>query len=129
MIVVAVLLGCGAHVQQNGTAIGGSSASRVREPEQPHNDVGDYEMLDLPMIQSGMSAVVPAIANCDATTRNVRARIKVRPDGTVARVSLPANVQATLAACLQASVSRAVFAKTTVGGSFSYTLFVGPPAH
>jgi hypothetical protein len=78
--------------------------------------------LDRVLISAGMAAVRARVRSCfDTSAPNPAAvvRVQVRPDGSVARVSVEASDAAAIA-CVSSAVAHATFARTKNGGSFKY---------
>ncbi|MFT3698125.1 MAG: GYF domain-containing protein [Kofleriaceae bacterium] len=79
--------------------------------------------LDRSMISAGISNVKARVTGCgdkSSAKGKVKVHVKVGGDGKVANVSVESSPDAALGSCVQAAVSKATFAKTQSGGSFSY---------
>ena len=80
--------------------------------------------LDREMISSGMGPVKGRAQSCGDKAPGVhglvKVHVKVGGDGRVANVSVSQTPDDKLGACVSAAVSRASFAKTQNGGSFSF---------
>ena len=74
------------------------------------------------MITDGITKVKTAIAACsDGKTKGVvKITVSVAPAGTVTSAKVTQTPGDALGACVAGAVSKATFARTTQGGSFSY---------
>ena len=81
------------------------------------------DSLDRGMISSGIANVKARVSACgdkSSAKGKVKVHVKVSGDGHVGNVSVESSPDGALGACVQAAVSKASFAKTQNGGSFSY---------
>jgi len=79
--------------------------------------------LDRTTISEGVTAVKAKIMACgDAHPANglVKLHVRVLPEGKVAEVTVTLTPDAALGACVAGEMQHAIFAKTDVGGTFSY---------
>jgi hypothetical protein len=81
------------------------------------------EGLDRAMISTGVAAIKAKISACGDRTPakgKVTVHVKVAPAGRVASVTIAAEPDAVLGACVAAEMRKATFAKTQAGGTFRY---------
>lgn len=109
----------------------GSCCAKFRKGSKPSggntskpSGGGDLpEGLDRSMISSGIANVKARVSSCGDKSQakgKVKVHVKVGGDGRVSNVTVESSPDAGLGACVQAAVSKASFAKTQSGGSFSY---------
>jgi hypothetical protein len=88
---------------------------------QPNALVGDA--LDRAAIATGIAGIKASIVGCgnDSTVGGtVKVHVQVSPDGKVANASIEGKTDAKLNNCIANAMKTATFAKTKIGGSFSY---------
>jgi TonB family protein len=82
------------------------------------------------MIAEGIRRVTPNVMYCGIEFRvsgNVKIRLQVSTDGTVANVTVLEAPDAALGACAAQATRKAKFARTRNGGTFSYPWVFPPP--
>jgi len=97
--------------------------------EDPFGATPPPQELDRASISAGIAKVKTKVMACGDSTKGtgkVKVEVKVAPDGKVTSVTAEPNEK--LGACVAAAVKTAVFAKTDVGGSFSYPFVFGSAA-
>jgi predicted Zn finger-like uncharacterized protein len=108
---------------------GGSTTSptspKATPPPSGGGGGGDLpETLDRDMISNGVGAVSGAAHACSSKAPGVKGKVKVHvkvsPAGTINGVDVSETPDPALGNCVAGAMSRAHFAKTQKGGSFSY---------
>jgi outer membrane biosynthesis protein TonB len=88
---------------------------------QPDVLVGDE--LDRAAIATGIAGIKASIVGCGNDSKvggTVKVHVQVSPDGKVANASIEGKTDAKLNNCIANAMKTATFAKTKIGGSFSY---------
>jgi outer membrane biosynthesis protein TonB len=81
------------------------------------------DSLDRAMISTGIGNVKARVSTCgdkSPAKGKVKVKVSVGGDGRVSNVAVETTPDPALGACVSAAVSKATFAKTQSGGSFSY---------
>ena len=96
----------------------------VPEEPPPTGDIQLPESLDAPMIKDGVAGVRDAVYACGEKYPDasgiVKLKVRVNPDGTVAKVEVVESDSRRLGACAAAAVKKARFVETEHGGLFNY---------
>ncbi|HUS31115.1 MAG TPA: hypothetical protein VMZ53_21540 [Kofleriaceae bacterium] len=90
-------------------------------PPPPKNDLP--ESLTRETISTAMASVKSQVTLCGDVYKvhgKVKVNVKVSPNGAVTNVEIAATPDPQLGACVAGVIQHAVFAKSQVGGSFSY---------
>jgi len=94
---------------------------RAPAPQPPPTNNPLPESLDRQSISAGVATTKGRVAACaNGAKGKVRVRVHVGANGTVTSVSVEDTPDAQLGACVASVIQRTVFARTQLGGSFSY---------
>jgi outer membrane biosynthesis protein TonB len=84
-------------------------------------DVSRNEGLDAAQVSAGMKSIAGPVAACAGRTAGtVKIAVKVGADGAVMSAAVVSAPEPAIGSCVASAVQTAVFAKTKVGGSFTY---------